>query len=159
MKKLFAVMILLVGCISTQYRETVDVERDNFDGSITLRGAEQRLLKNGSRCFLRTFYNPKTRTANNQLFVIIYYSHDWRIYYSVYSRDNSPYRFIPIADDVWCNRGCTYTEQFAIAIPVDDMAQHPGGMDFRVYCKKGDPLIIHLTSEQIRLQLESIKLL
>lgn len=156
MKKLLITLALLLSCAGPQLRDTVSVDDDAFKSVKTFKGIERSLEENGSKYFLRSFYNYKSRTLSHQLYVVSYYHYNWRFYYSAVDLDGKKCEFIPIDDNVFCRRReCTFTEHFAITLTREDMIK--GDITLKVYAKKSDPIIFSLTKDMVYAQLEAIK--
>lgn len=156
MKGLYIVLLLIiVGCGTPQVKDYVSVEDDAFKKTKVFKGIESSLDAAGSKLFLRSFYNYQNKTVSHQAYVVVYYHYNWRFYYSASDSDGKQYEFIPIDDSVFCRRGCTFTEHFAIKLTNADLKKE--NITFKVYAKKYDPMIFSLTNDMIRAQVDAIQ--
>jgi len=160
MKKLIILLVLCLSCATTPktFKSTVTIENDTFKKVTIFSGIEHKLYEgSGSRYFLRSFYNQRTKALTHQIYVVAYYGYSWRFYYSAIDITGKEYGFLPIDSYVSCHHGCLYTEHFGINITTKDMLNNPHGITFKIYSKSGEPVIFELTNQQINAQLSAIK--
>lgn len=155
MKKIIWVLLLILSCGAQQVKDYVSVEDDKFKKTKVFKGIESRLDASGSKLFLRSFYNYQNKMVSHQAYVVVYYHYNWRFYHSAFDSDGKQYEFIPIDDSVFCRRGCTFTEHFAIKLENADLKKE--NITFKVYAKKYEPMIFSLTNDMIHAQLDAIQ--
>jgi hypothetical protein len=67
--------------------------------------------------------------------------------------------FIAVSREVVSCRssvGCSYSENFAVAIPDSMLREHQDGLEVKFYSKAGREMVLKVTARQIRMQLKAI---
>ena len=170
MKKILLVSFLALlfsGCFPTTeitLRTEPVVEDDEFEKNATIKGVEKPIEGSKYKNYLlRSWVSKDSGKVTNQLYVSYNYtSSDWRFYRNAKDENADVLDFIEIDRDVNCSGSmyssqCTYFETFGITIPTEKLRDNKEGYRVKISAKSGDDLIISITSDQIRKQLEAIR--
>jgi hypothetical protein len=108
---------------------------------------------------LRSFIDRRTGETAHQLYVTDSYlgaERDWNA-----ARDSSgaPLLFVAIGhDEITCDAGCSYAEEFAAKLPESVLRASPDGLAVTFSSRSGDRKTIVVPAEQITAQLAAIDL-
>jgi len=106
---------------------------------------------------LRSFVDLQTGEAAHQLYVSDSYfgaERGWNV-----ARDSagSPLQFVQISsDEISCDAGCSYVEEFAAILPESKLRASPGGLAVTFLSPSGDEKTIVISGERIAAQLAAI---
>jgi hypothetical protein len=106
---------------------------------------------------LRSFVDRKTGETADQLYVSDSYDgaeRDWNA-----ARDDAGRAqvFIPISrDEITCDGGCSYAEEFAANIPENELRASPSGLSVIFTDHAGDVKIVNVSAAQIAAQLAAV---
>jgi hypothetical protein len=106
---------------------------------------------------LRSFVDLRTGEAAHQLYVSDSYfgaERDWNA-----ARDNAgrPLQFVQISsDEISCDAGCSYVEEFAAILPESELRASPGGLAVTFLSPSGDEKTIVISGDRIAAQLAAI---
>lgn len=106
---------------------------------------------------LRSWIDRRTGEEANQLYVEASYNGAQRNYDAAHDAAGAMLRFIPISrNEITCDNGCSYAEEFAAALPTPLLRAHPQGVTVTFTAKAGPPLKIAVPGELIRQQLAAL---
>jgi len=106
---------------------------------------------------LRSFVDRRTGETAHQLYVSDSYfgaERDWNA-----ARDSagSPLQFVKIShDEISCDAGCSYVEEFAAILPESELRASPGGLAVTFISPSGDEKTIVISGDRIAAQLAAI---
>jgi hypothetical protein len=106
---------------------------------------------------LRSFVDLQTGEAAHQLYVADSYfgaERDWNA-----ARDSagSPLQFVEISrNEISCDAGCSYAEEFAAILPESELRASPGGLAVTFLSPSGDEKTIVISGDRIAAQLAAI---
>ncbi len=103
---------------------------------------------------LRSFVDRKTGDTADQLYVADSYDGTERDWDAAHDAAGRRLRFFPISrDEITCEGGCSYTEEFAADIPKRGLKASPQGFAVTFTDRAGDRKTIRVSAEQIAAQL------
>jgi hypothetical protein len=106
---------------------------------------------------LRSWLDNKTGETAHQLYVEdSYYGgpHEWN---SVRDQDNKTLRFITIShNEITCDLGCAYADEFAAALPEDYLRAHAGGFAVTFGAPDGKTLPVKVPAGTVTAELAAI---
>jgi hypothetical protein len=107
---------------------------------------------------LRSWLDTKTGEVAHQLYVAdSYYGspYDWN---AAQTGDNKALRFIPISrNEITCDLGCAYFDEFAAALPEDVMRAHrDSGLSVTFSAKDGKRLLVTVPARMIAEELTAV---
>jgi len=106
---------------------------------------------------LRSFLDRKTGETEHQLYVSESYFGAERHWNSARDAAGRPLRFIEIGrNEITCEEGCSYLEEFAATLPESELRANPQGMAVIFFSATGDQKRILLSDAQISAQLAAI---
>ena len=167
--KLFAFAILLLGCsgmsaFAEDHMPTVTT--DAFTPSVTVHGVVQSdvgFFTSPKRVwYLRSFVDKQTHTVTHQLyFDLIYSGARWAFYGDAAADDSAtPLQVQPLDRLVVACYGfddCTFKETIGVLIPDAELrAKTASGFKVKTFAKDGNGVILEVTSEMIRKQLQVV---
>lgn len=155
--------VLIAGCTTTgdAPKQISRVENDQFSKNITIVGGQQYVNPLGGTFrswLIRTWIDKKTQKVTHQLYVEISYIGEWK-YFQMASDDKATSLHVDrISTHVGnCSGGCSLDEAIGISLSDAELRARLGqGYPIKISAKSGDALIIVVSPEQIRLQLEAI---
>ncbi len=107
---------------------------------------------------LRSWLDTKTGDVAHQLYVAdSYYGGPYR-WEGVHDGDNKPLRFIPISrNEITCEAGCAYFDEFAAVLPEDLLRAHKGGLSITFTANKnGKSLAIDVPGRLVAEELAAV---
>jgi hypothetical protein len=106
---------------------------------------------------LRSFIDRQTGEARHQLYVSDSYSGAERRWDAAHDAGGHPLRFVEISrDQITCDGGCSYAEEFAADIPEHELRANPRGVKVIFTARSGAEKTITVTGSQITAQLAAI---
>ena len=106
---------------------------------------------------LRSFVDLQTGEAAHQLYVSDSYFGVERGWNAARDSAGSPLQFIPISsDEISCDAGCSYVEEFAAILPESELRASPDGLAVTFSSPAGDEKTILISGERIAAQLAAI---
>jgi hypothetical protein len=106
---------------------------------------------------LRSFVDRKTGETADQLYVSDSYDGAERNWEAARDNAGRPQVFIAISrEEITCNGGCSYAEEFAANIPESELRASPGGLSITFTDHSGDEKTINLSAEQIAAQIAAL---
>jgi hypothetical protein len=106
---------------------------------------------------LRSWIDTKTGEGLIQLYVEVSYAGDARTYDAAHDSSGGALKFVPISkNEIACENGCSYAEEFAAELPVTLLDAHRQGLTVVFAAKSGPDLSIALTGEAIVKQLAAL---
>jgi hypothetical protein len=106
---------------------------------------------------LRSFIDRRTGETQHQLYVSDSYSGAERHWNGARDREGRPLRFIEIGrNEITCDGGCAYLEEFAAAIPEGELRASPRGLTVIFSARSGAEKRISLSDGQISAQLSAV---
>jgi hypothetical protein len=106
---------------------------------------------------LRSFVDRKTGETADQLYVFDSYDGAERNWDAARDNAGRAWVFIPISrDEITCDRGCSYAEEFAANIPESELRASPRGLSVIFTDHAGDEKTINLSADQIAAQLAAV---
>jgi hypothetical protein len=106
---------------------------------------------------LRSFVDRKTGETADQLYVSDSYDGAERNWDAAHNDTGRAQLFIPISrDEITCDRGCSYAEEFAADIPESELRASPRGLSVIFTDHAGDEKTINVSSNQIAAQLAAV---
>lgn len=163
MKRLIVILavILFAGCTMQKLRKEPEMKKDDFSNS-QLLGVQKKIgsedMFGYDKYFLRSFETDSSWL--HQLCVDIdYYGDDWRFYYSAKDENKHSLKFVEIDRRVIdCDTyDCKYEELFSALIPEEKLKNNIDGYRVKFYAKDGSEVVVELTENQIRKQLNTIQ--
>jgi hypothetical protein len=106
---------------------------------------------------LRSFFDRRTGETAHQLYVSDSYlgaERDWKA-----ARDStgSPLQFVEISrNEISCDAGCSYAEEFAAILPESKLRASPGGLSVTFLSPSGEEKTIVISGDRIAAQLAAI---
>ncbi|MCX7085174.1 MAG: hypothetical protein NTY69_06500 [Methylococcales bacterium] len=143
---------------------SVKIIENEFDKNIQFRGILSSEIKDASSgkqvkgdFFLRSWLDKNIGTVKHQLYLDTKYKWSWINWNSAHADDTSVFETTNISSDVDCKSVCTFYETIGIEI-TDDYLKNRLNNGFRIKISghSGDEIIIQLTTEQIKAQLDAI---
>jgi hypothetical protein len=106
---------------------------------------------------LRSWIDTQTGERLTQLYVEVSYAGDRRTYDAARDGDGAPLKFVPISgNEIACENGCSYAEEFAADLPIDLLRTHRQGLTVRFSAKSGPDLSIAVPGKSIDQQLSAL---
>ena len=106
---------------------------------------------------LRSFLDIQTGEIANQLYVEDSYTGPERNWDAARDAAGKDLRFIPIGkDQITCDGGCSYAEEFAAALPDSLLRANPNGLTVYFYAKSGAQKTIQISGPRIAEQLAAL---
>ena len=106
---------------------------------------------------LRSFVDRKTGETADQLYVSDSYDGAERNWDSAHDDAGRAQVFIPISrNEITCDRGCSYAEEFAATIPESELRASPRGLSVIFTDHAGDEKTITVSADQIVAQLAAV---
>lgn len=106
---------------------------------------------------LRSFVDRQTGETQHQLYVSDSYFGTERRWNAARDGTGHPLRFIEIGrNEITCEEGCSYLEEFAATLPESELRANPQGMAVIFFSATGDQKRILLSDAQISAQLAAI---
>ena len=106
---------------------------------------------------LRSWLDNKTGEVAHQLYVEDSYDggpHRWN---GAHDQDNKPLVFVPISrNEITCDLGCAYADEFAAALPEDYLRAHPGGLTVTFAALDGKTLTVTVPPNLVALELAAV---
>jgi hypothetical protein len=106
---------------------------------------------------LRSFLDRRTGEAVHQLYVSDSYfgtERDWNA-----ARDSvgKPLPFVPLTrDEITCDAGCSYVEEFAVTLPESELRAVSGDLPVTLVARSGDEKTVLVSRERIAAQLAAV---
>ena len=162
--------IMLAGCASVaaqppaaQNPNTVQVSQQQGGKFIVLAGPKRRhgepYLGIASTNFdlLRSFIDTRTGEVAHQLYVQDSYGGPTRHWNAARLATGQTLRFLPITvSEVTCENGCSYAEEFAAALPEQELRSNPQGITVFFKAKSGAQMAIPVSGDLIAKQLAGV---
>jgi len=106
---------------------------------------------------LRSFVDSQTGETQHQLYVSDSYSGAERRWKEARNDAGHPLRFIEIGrNEITCDGGCSYLEEFAAAIPESELRASPQGLTVVFLAASGTEKRISVSAAQISAQLAAV---
>jgi hypothetical protein len=106
---------------------------------------------------LRSFVDRRTRETAHQLYVTDSYFGAERGWNAARDNAGAPLAFIAIGqDEITCDAGCSYVEEFAAKLPESALRASPDGLAVTFSARSGDEKTIVVPAEQLAAQLAAI---
>jgi len=106
---------------------------------------------------LRSFVDRRTGETAHQLYVTDSYFGAERGWNAARDSAGAPLAFVPIGrDEISCNPGCSYAEEFAANLPESALRESPDGLAVTFLSASGVEKTIFVSSERITAQLAAI---
>lgn len=106
---------------------------------------------------LRSFVDRQTDETQHQLYVSDSYSGTERRWNAARDGTGHPLRFIEIGrNEITCEGGCSYLEEFAAAIPESELRSSPKGLEITFTDRSGAEKTIAVSGNQITSQLAAV---
>jgi hypothetical protein len=106
---------------------------------------------------LRSFVDRQTGETQHQLYVSDSYSGTERRWNAARDGTGHPLRFIEIGrNEITCEGGCSYLEEFAAAIPESELRSSPKGLEITFTDRSGAEKTIAVSGNQITSQLAAV---
>jgi hypothetical protein len=106
---------------------------------------------------LRSFVDRRTGEVRHQLYVSDSYSGAERQWNAAHDAAGHPLRFLEISrDEISCEGGCSYAEEFAADIPENELRDNPQGLRVTFTDRSGDEKTIDVSGGQITAQLAAV---
>jgi hypothetical protein len=106
---------------------------------------------------LRSWIDTRTGTTVHQLYVSDSYAGAERDWNAAHDAQGKALRFIPISkNEITCERGCSYAEEFAATLPEPLLRQSEAGLTVAFSAKSGASKTIAVPGELIKKQLAAV---
>jgi hypothetical protein len=106
---------------------------------------------------LRSFIDLQTGEAAHQIYVSDSYFGAERGWNAARDSAGSPLQFVQIIhDEISCDSGCSYIEEFAAILPESKLRASPGGLAVTFLSPSGDQKTIVISGDRIAAQLAAI---
>jgi hypothetical protein len=106
---------------------------------------------------LRSWIDRRTGETVHQLYVEESYSGPKRDWDAAQESIGKPLRFIPISSkEITCAPGCSYAEEFAAALPEQELRANPQGITVFFSAKSGAQMAIPVSGDLIAKQLAGV---
>jgi hypothetical protein len=106
---------------------------------------------------LRSFVDLQTGETAHQLYVADSYFGAERGWSAARDSAGSPLQFVQIShDEISCDAGCSYAEEFAAILPESKLRASPGGLVVTFRSPSGDEKTIVISGDRIAAQLAAI---
>jgi len=106
---------------------------------------------------LRSFVDRRTGETAHQLYVSDSYIGSERGWNAAQVGAGAPLPFVPIGrDEISCDAGCSYVEEFAANLPESTLRASPDGLTVTFMSRSGDKKTIVVPGERISAQLAAV---
>jgi hypothetical protein len=106
---------------------------------------------------LRSFVDRRTGETAHQLYVSDSYFGAERVWNAAQDSVGDPLPFVAITrDEISCDAGCSYVEEFAANLPESALRASPDGLTVTFSARSGDKKAIVVSGEQVSSQLAAI---
>lgn len=106
---------------------------------------------------LRSFVDRRNGDAVYQLYVADSYSGAKREWNAAHDPAGNTLKFIHIsADEITCDSGCSYAEEFAADLPEEELRASPEGLKVTFTARSGAQKTIYVSGVQIAAQLAAV---
>ena len=106
---------------------------------------------------LRSFVDLQTGEAAHQLYVSDSYFGAERAWNAARDSAGNPLQFVQIRrDEITCDAGCSYVEEFAAILPESELQASPDGLAVTFLSPSGDEKTIVISGDRIAAQLAAI---
>jgi hypothetical protein len=106
---------------------------------------------------LRTLLDTRSGETVHQLFVEDSYAGTKREWFEAEDEKGQKLRFIPIgSDEITCDGGCSYAEEFAAALPDPLLRASTNGLIVTFIAKSGARTVIQIPGPQVAAQLAAV---
>jgi hypothetical protein len=164
---LFACGLLLAGCVAAPNAgvsgDTVTqaiAEGGKFVGVLgpRVQQADPFLGVSGTNFHaLRSWIDRRTGETVHQLYVEVSYSGRKREWNAAQEAVGRPLRFVSISSkEITCAPGCSYAEEFAAALPEQELRSNPQGITVFFKAKSGAQMAIPVSGDLIAKQLAGV---
>jgi hypothetical protein len=106
---------------------------------------------------LRSFVDRRNGDAVYQLYVADSYSGAKRDWNAAHDPAGNALKFVPISrNEIICDGGCSYAEEFAADLPEDELRASPEGLQVTFTAHSGAQKTIYVSGAQIAAQLAAV---
>jgi hypothetical protein len=106
---------------------------------------------------LRTWIDRRTGETVTQLYVSDSYAGQPRDWYAARDAQGRPLRFVPISkNEISCQQGCSYAEEFAAVIPEAALRNAAGGLTVTFTSRSGGEKTIAVPAELAKAQVTGL---
>jgi hypothetical protein len=106
---------------------------------------------------LRSFLDRRTGEATHQLYVSDSYSGAERGWNAARDSKGAQLPFVPVSrDEITCDTGCSYVEEFAATLPESELQASPEALAITFVAPSGDEKTILISGERIAAQLAAV---
>jgi hypothetical protein len=106
---------------------------------------------------LRSWLDNKTGEVAHQLYVEDSYFGGPFKWDGAHDQDNKPLRFVAISrNQITCEGGCSYADEFAAVLPEDYLRAHRGGMTIAFTASDGKSLAVAVSANSVTAELAAI---
>lgn len=106
---------------------------------------------------LRSWLDNKTGETAHQLYVAYSYYGGPYLWNGVYDTANAKLKFIPISrNQISCEQGCSFADEFAAELPEDYLRGHPGGFAVTFTSANGKTLGIDVRPELVAAEINAV---
>jgi hypothetical protein len=106
---------------------------------------------------LRSWFDNKTGEVAHQLYVEDSYDGAPYLWDGVHDTDNKKLHFIPISrNQITCELGCAYADEFAVELPEDYLRAHQGGLGIIFTASDGKTLAVTVPPDLVVAELSAV---
>src|SRR5215207_11399075 len=106
---------------------------------------------------LRSWIDARTGEAVHQLYVADSYAGAERNWDAARDAEGQPLRFVEIGkNEITCERGCSYAEEFAASVPEQRLRESRGGLTVTFPGRSGAPKTIAVPGDLVQRQLAAV---
>ena len=106
---------------------------------------------------LRSWLDNKTGETAHQLYVEDSYFGGPFNWSGAHDQDNKPLRFVPISrNEITCENGCSYADEFAAALPDDYLQAHRNGFTVTFTAADGKNLTVNVPPSLVAAELAAV---
>jgi hypothetical protein len=106
---------------------------------------------------LRSFLDRRTGETEHQLYVSDSYFGPERDWNAARDSTGKPLPFVPVSrDEITCDNGCSYVEEFAVTLPESELRASSGDLSVTFVARSGDEKTIVISGERIAAQLAAV---
>jgi hypothetical protein len=106
---------------------------------------------------LRSFLDRRTGEVTHQLYVSDSYFGPERGWNAARDSRSRALAFVPVShDEITCDTGCSYVEEFAAALPEGELRANPNGLAVTFAARSGDEKTVLVSGERITTQLAAV---
>jgi hypothetical protein len=106
---------------------------------------------------LRSFLDPRTGETTHQLYVSDSYFGAERNWNDARDASGKDLPFVSVSrDEITCEAGCSYVEEFAATLSESELGASPGGLAVTFSAGSGDRKTIRIPGERISAQLAAV---